>query len=90
MTKKELLEVLSGIPDHAEVYVEADHGQIPMRASNYDLCVYNHEESPWMGDDLNWVGICGGVYDESIDEYDDQKVEDIDKSKVKCVLITAY
>jgi hypothetical protein len=53
MNKKELFDSLSDVPDNAEIYVEADHGQNPERCPV--LLFTADEELPNYGEDIAWL-----------------------------------
>lgn len=56
MTKIELVNLLEldlvDVPDNAEIYVYADHGQATEKSSSLSLC--KDENLPSNGDDLTW------------------------------------
>ncbi len=55
MKNKELMEVLSKIPDDAKIYVESDHGQ--KSESAYYIFVSKSPNLWLYGDDVDWHNI---------------------------------
>ena len=55
MTIKDLRELIKDLPDTADVYVEADHGQSPEPADGVSIC--HARKLPYYGDDLPWCPV---------------------------------
>lgn len=52
MKVKELIKKLKDVPQNAEVYIEADHGQLAEQASSLGF-TYD-DELPYYGDDISF------------------------------------
>jgi hypothetical protein len=55
MTVKELIKKLKKIPGNVEVYIEADHGQTPEKASS--IFVTTETELSYYGDGIDWMNM---------------------------------
>ena len=60
----ELKQMLSGIPDTAVIYIEADHGQRPEQGFNvYATDDFQDGDLPYDGEDINWNDVCDCMKD---------------------------
>lgn len=56
MTKKELIIKLFNVPDDAEIFVEADHGQQPSQADYIDISSTPRKYWEYPYEDIDWRG----------------------------------
>lgn len=78
MKVKELKDFLINIPEEAEIYIEADHGQ--QKELAHTLWIYisdNKEELPYYGDELDFI---------ELEEFEDYE-EDPNYDKIRAVYI---
>lgn len=54
MNNKKLTEMMSTLPDDAEIYREADHGQTPEISPDL-FCATILGEKPHYADDVDWI-----------------------------------
>jgi len=64
MNNKELIEILTKLPQDAKIYREADHGQTPEADPGVCVGVFLGEEFPYMDDeDIKWLDLDGVAED---------------------------